>query len=427
MQKIFYNAKCLTLSDSLERAEAFFCNDEAFVLVGSNKEILDMKNDDSSVFDLGGKMVMPTFFDTDAHVFEAIEQKLKNANLDDFIEKMHADDENYEKFDNFDVYLKEFLVIQEAYLKNGITTICEMNIDSRSFAFWKKLSEQGNLKIDVVGYVNILTSKDVMDNNCRSYRKYKNHFRLGGYMIALDGKIIEKRAWMKKPYKHEKGYAGYSSVFDEQLRFVIKTAIEEKKQLIVETNGDKSLDQFLRVAEDVFEEKKDADKFLPVAKNCNSLSKEQMQKLKKLGIGVNFELDAIKENSKLLKDVFGFRKLREFLPAKYAIESGIEVMFHSDKFEVKDNFDFVNFLFKRMTKQNKIIGEKHKISPQKAIEAMTKTPAKFCFDGEQKGSLESGKHADFIVLSGDIDEDLSKVKVEKVFVDAELVYDSTAK
>ena len=71
-----------------------------------------------------------------------------------------------------------------------------------------------------------------MDDNCRSYRKYKNHFRLGGYHITLDGLLLNKRACLTKKYPKEKRdamlravkNAGYSS---DDLRKAIKLIAEE--------------------------------------------------------------------------------------------------------------------------------------------------------------------------------------------------------
>ena len=47
--------------------------------------------------------------------------------------------EDYDNFANFDEYKKEFLLIEKEYIKNGITTVFELGIDKKAFAFWKKM------------------------------------------------------------------------------------------------------------------------------------------------------------------------------------------------------------------------------------------------------------------------------------------------
>ena len=313
MQKIFYNANCLTLNDSFEIAEAFFVNDENIVFAGTNEEVLKMKTQETELVDLQGKTIIPTFFCTETRLYEEIEQRLKTANLVDFIEKSDINDENYEKFDNFDVYLNEFLKLQDELIELGITTIQELGITQTQFAFWKKLADSGKIKIDIIGYVDLLTAKDVMDNNCRSYRKYKNHFRLGGYSFAIDGKLTRKKAWLKKPYKYERGYTGYSSVLSERLEFLIKTSLEEKHQLIVEANGDRAIEQYIEVIRQVFDKNKDEDKFKPILLNCNLASKKHLKQLNELGVAVNFELSSMKYEHKKLKNIIGRIRLSHFV------------------------------------------------------------------------------------------------------------------
>ena len=206
MQKIFYNARFLTMNDKLKNAEAMLVNDDAIVFIGEKEEVLQLKTDETKLIDLNEKIVMPTFFDVCSEVYLEMEKRIKTANNDKFIEKTADNDENYEKFDNFKTYKQEFLNIQNELLKLGITTIQERISSKEEFVFWKKISEDGALKIDVIGYIDFVKNKQIMDDNCRSYRKYKNHFRLGGYHISLDGLLLNRKACLSKKYPKEKNY-----------------------------------------------------------------------------------------------------------------------------------------------------------------------------------------------------------------------------
>lgn len=66
------------------------------------------------------------------------------------------------------------------------------------------------------------------------------------------------------------------------------------------------------------------------------------------------------------------------------------------------------------------------LTREQALRAMTIWAAKAAFEEEVKGSLEPGKAADFVVLEDDImtapNSKLPNVKVEKTFVNGELVY-----
>lgn len=394
MQQIFFNAKVFTGNNDNLSAEAFLVNDESIVFVGSDDEVLGMKTEETVCVDLKNNHVYPSFFALNVNVFDLIEQRLKNAKKEKYIENNDNIDENYEIFCNFDIYKKEFLNLQKQFLKAGITTIQELYLSAKEFVFWKKLAEEKLLDIDVVGYVDIKSSKQVMDDNCRSYRKYKNGFRLGGYALAIDGSVSEKKAWLKKTYKKEHGYVGYSEYFDEQLSFLIKTALEEKKQLVVETNGDRAVEQFLRCFEEVVEKEKFEDVLRPIALNCNVLSAKQISKMKKLGVTPLFNVFDLIEKKNELKQAVGSLRAKKLQPLHDVEKAQLKLVFSSHEDFFKNGFDMVEFF----NQNEKKLSKHQKLNVDEVLSNHLKNSAYIVFDQEQKGSIENGKQATFLVV-----------------------------
>ena len=403
MQKIFFNGKVVTFDEKLPEAEAFLVNDENIVFVGKNDEVLEMKNDETELIDLNGQTIIPSFYDTNAKVFSLIEERLKTANNEIFIENLAEIDENYDKFDNFDIYKHEFLKIQEEYISSGITTSFEMGVTNKEFIFWKKLSESNELKIDVIAYIDMINSKDVMDNNCRSYRKYKNHFRIGGYLVKIDGSLAEQKAFLSKKYKKEKTYKGFSYVHDEQLSFLIKTALDEKKQIVAEVNGDEALGQFMRCFEENIADKEIDDRFRPIAKNCNLASKKQILQMKKLGICPAFEIDNIKFFGEKYSKILGIFRSKKLFPVAEFIKHDIPFLLNSSTNKVQNIFELIEHSLQRKYKNGKIFIKKQQILFKNALFSMIKHSNYLAFDDTIKGSIESGFKADFIVLSKSLD------------------------
>ena len=424
MQKIFYNARFLTMNDKFETSDAMLVNDESIVFVGEKQEVLQMKTDETELVDLKEKVVIPTFFDMNIGVYQRIETVLKNAKKDRFIEKEAENDENYEKFENFKLYEKEFLKIQTGLLKLGVTTIQESICSKQEFCFWKKIAESGNLKIDVIGYVDFLRNKQIMDDNCRSFRKYKNHFRLGGYYIKLDGSILEKKAWLKKPYPKEHGYLGYGELGFEQLKFIIKTAFEEKKQLVVYADGDRAVEEFLKCFEEQLEESKVEDTYRPIIVGCNFVSRKLIQKMIKLKITPNFEIDNLTDNADILKSYFG-RKLKKMIPFSLVEKENMKMLLSCNRDKDFNSFEVASEMLKEKSTLKKVSKHKQAFLKESVFESLTTLPAYNCFDLEQKGSLESGKRANFLVIDKDISaifENENKIKVLSVYLDGELVF-----
>ena len=66
--KIFFNGRIITVDDAHPEAEAFAVTDGRFVAVGSNKELLSLRNTGTAVVDLGGATVLPGFNDSHMHL-----------------------------------------------------------------------------------------------------------------------------------------------------------------------------------------------------------------------------------------------------------------------------------------------------------------------------------------------------------------------
>ena len=297
-----------------------------------------------------------------------------------------------------------------------------MGINNKEFIFWKKLSESGNLKIDVIAYVDIVSSKAVMDDNCRSYRKYKNHFRLGGYLIKIDGKLSERKAWISKKYKGEKTYSGYAYIYEEQLSCFIKNALDEKKQVVVETNGEKALDLFLHCFSEKVKEKGEDERFRPIAKNCNFASKKQISEMKRLGISPSFEIDEFEQNGKTFLKYLGRLRSNNIMPVQNFKKNDIKFLLNSSCLKAPNIFNLMKNSQNRTFENKKVLGKKHIISFEIALDSMIKTSSYFAFDENFKGRIENGYKADFIVLENDLFENKNENKISKVFINGEMVF-----
>ena len=73
-----------------------------------------------------------------------------------------------------------------------------------------------------------------------------------------------------------------------------------------------------------------------------------------------------------------------------------------------------------------VYGQEEAITREEAIRAYTASGAFLNFEENVKGSLQSGKFADMIVLSDDIltvdEEKIMDILVEQTYVDGKLVY-----
>ena len=65
MEKIYINGDFLTLEE--DNIEAIYIKDNRIKKVGTKKDILNLKSNETEIVDLNGKTIMPSFVDSHSH------------------------------------------------------------------------------------------------------------------------------------------------------------------------------------------------------------------------------------------------------------------------------------------------------------------------------------------------------------------------
>lgn len=87
------------------------------------------------------------------------------------------------------------------YASYGVTTVQDGMVGKPLFELLKYASANGLLKLDVVGYADIMTAADLFEEERAYANRYTGHLKMGGYKIFLDGSPQGRTAWMTKPYE----------------------------------------------------------------------------------------------------------------------------------------------------------------------------------------------------------------------------------
>lgn len=420
MQEIFYNGNIVTNNENNEVKQAMMINDESVVYVGETKEVLELKTNETKLHDLKNKWVYPTGFSLKSDIFKIIDEKIKNANSVKNFQNSDEIDENYENFANFEIYKKEYLKLEKEYLKKGIATIVETNVEKKCFAFFKKMCEEKLLSIDVVGFVDLINSKQVMDDNCVTYRGYKNHFRLGGYYLKIDGKISELKAWMNKAYAGTKSHYGLAETSGEQLYYLLKMALDEKKQIMFETNGDRAIETILNVFEELKTKEKTENFYRPIFYGASIVPKKLYSRLKEFDVTLLFE-NYSDQQKKSMKKFIGLTRLKQFYNYKNIIKNGVRfamVFENNIAEELKTYFSKKRKLHSKMLKNDVFMAKYTDLLKN----IFYLNPAYICFDQERKGKFETEKQASFVVFEKNILSYFSDNKLKNVYILGEKKY-----
>ena len=96
--------------------------------------------------------------------------------------------------------LKVFLTAgQNMALSYGYTTVQEGRAMKNSHLFLEHAANTDFLKLDVVSYIDYSISDSLLTSDWYS-SSYKNHYRIAGVKLTLDGSPQGRTAWRTKPY-----------------------------------------------------------------------------------------------------------------------------------------------------------------------------------------------------------------------------------
>ena len=307
--------------------------------------------------------------------------------------------------------------VQEKYLSYGITTVQDGLTKKDDFKLLKEVARSGNLKLDVVSYIDLEENKNIVNENKKYIRKYKNNLKIGGYKIILDGSPQAKTAFLSEPYEGEKEYRGYPSKRDSKVDEFVKTAIGENMQLICHCNGDGAADQLIESIKKEVKEKGIGivKKQRTVMIHAQIIREDQVLECKKFGIIPSFFIAHIYYWGDIHIKNLGTRAYR-ISPVKDALDNNMVFTFHQDTPVLEPNMlETIDIAVNRKTRNGVVLGEDEKIDVYEALKAVTINAAYQYFEENTKGSIKIGKVADLVILSENpLTTNKSKIKDIKV-------------
>lgn len=294
---------------------------------------------------------------------------------------------------------------QAYYLSCGITTIQEgSGIAAQRLACYERLAERGALKADVVVY--IAPDPDDLDywSNVlarHGNREYKDHLKIGGIKLMLDGSPQARTAWMRQPYEGETEYCGYPIQEDEKVYATLCNAIDADLQPLAHCNGDAACEQFLSCWEKAVEDKGKGSHLRPVMIHAQTVGYDQLDRMGPVGMMPSFFVGhCFYWGDTHLKN-FGKRGYR-ISPVKAAMDRGLPYNFHQDSPVTKpDMLHTVWCAVNRITRNGVCIGEENRIDVYDALIGVTAGGAYSYFEESEKGILKTGAIADLVILDRD--------------------------
>ena len=304
----------------------------------------------------------------------------------------------------------------------GVTSIQDMG-EQGDFGVFKMAERKGVLRI------RVWFSTPASDIDSRLARHARmgtgsDWLKLGGVKVFCDGSLGARTAALKKPYSDDPGNKGMFIHTEEELKNIVSKANNAGFQLAVHAIGDYAIEQTVSyIAE--------ALKGTPRSNHRHRIehlsmpSQSVLQRMQKLRIIASMQPNFVGEmfdmHSMYLARL-GPRRIRCSNPYEKVLESRVKLIFGSDCEPLSPLYGIQSATNAPYAAQ--------RISESDAVASYTKNAAFGSFEEAAKGTLEVGKFADFVVLSGDLlgnSKKASSIQVLKTVVGGDVVFEKVGR
>jgi predicted amidohydrolase YtcJ len=324
---------------------------------------------------------------------------------------------------------------QKKYASYGISTVQEGMMVSQSVPMHRLLLESGALRLDLVSYPEFPAAEELYSAFSEYSRGYRQHYRLGGIKIFLDGSPQERTAWMRPqsaylPQKPGGKRDTGSGVLDEKaVERAVVWAAQHGVQLLAHCNGDAAAQQYLMAVEAAERQFPHLAELRPVMIHAQLLAPDQLMRVHACGVVPSFFVAHVYHWGDLHIQNFGLARASKISPAADALRAGIRFTFHQDSPVIApDMLETVWCARNRVTKAGVLLGAEERISVWEALKAITVNAAWQYGELRTKGSLVPGKNADFVLLDRNpmavLPEDIRHIKILRTVKDGETIFES---
>ncbi len=314
----------------------------------------------------------------------------------------------------------------------GYTTAQEGRASAAVVEALKAVGAAGDLPVDVVAYPDVLEARDYIADNVA--RNYKNRVRVGGCKLTIDGSPQGFTALRDRPYydpvgDYPPGYAGYAAVSMEKVQDAVDWCYRNKIQIITHANGEGASDMLIAALGEA-QRQYPNDDARPVLIHGQFLREDQVDSYQRLGVFPSlFPMHTFYWGDWHRDHTVGPVNADNISPTGWVHKRGMKFGSHHDApVALPNSMRILSATVTRRTRSGDILGPDQRVDVMTALKAMTIWPAWQHHEERDKGSIEVGKIADFVVLSADptqVDpETLAQLDVEVTIKEDRVIYNA---
>jgi predicted amidohydrolase YtcJ len=262
--------------------------------------------------------------------------------------------------------------------------------------------------------------------------------------IVVDGGILIGTSFMREPYGlnarqlyavDDPRYRGFLSLTPQQIASAIAIGHRLGWQMVAHVTGDAGVDVVLNAIEAAQKEQPASDRRHTLL-HAYFVNRETAVRAARLGVLVDTQPAWHYKDAEALAEGLGRERLTHFIGLRTWREAGVDVAINTDHMFGLDRNAALNpfnpFLTiysatTRRTEGGQVLGGTEAVSRPEALRMMTSMAARFSFDEKDRGSIETGKLGDFVVLSDHLltvsAEQLRAIRADLTVIGGQVVFE----
>jgi len=298
------------------------------------------------------------------------------------------------------------------YASCGITSMQNMGYDWSEQEVFQRTHDLGKLTLRIYSVMPLADwarLKDEVNRNGKGDR----WLRIGGLKGYVDGSLGAHTAAMLEPFSDKPADKGLLITSPDSLYNFIKNADASGLQVMVHAIGDRAIRTQLDIFDSVAKVNGTRDRRFRI-EHLQHIHPDDIKRVADLHVIASMQPYHAIDDGSWAEKYIGLTRCKTTYAFKSLEDAGVTLAFGSDWFVAPPSpLEGIYAAVTRRTLDDKNPGgwiPEQKITVEQALVAYTMGGAFAAFDEKNKGSLEKGKLADFVIL----EKDLFKVAPEKI-------------
>lgn len=314
-------------------------------------------------------------------------------------------------------------------ISNGITSFQDAGSSLEEIPFLRQAAEEGALNVRL--WVLIRDEPEAILSALPDVKVKglaNDHFTVGGIKVSLDGALGSRGAWLLEPYSDQPDTSGLETTPLSVVAANADVARDHDLQLCVHAIGDRANRETLDLFDAALDGADRATERRWRIEHAQNVHPDDVPRFTDLGVIAAIQSVHCTSDGPWVPERLGEERSierayvwRDFLDAGVALMNGTDTPVE----DIDPIANFYSAVTRRMNNGETFTPDQV-LTREEALRSMTLDAAYGAFEENDKGSIEVGKLADFVVLSQDLltvpEEAITDTQVEMTIVGGEVVY-----